>query len=152
MMSNFSRNLSALRKWKGMSQAELAKMLNVSESTVQKWEKGINSTPLDDLIRIKEIFNVPLDVLVGGSVPLDEIEKVCVLSAKENGWHYESDHEIYSAPLKGNAMLHRYTDTVSGKAYSAIYLEEEEQTCLPREKEYELIWSWNEYYDETVNE
>ena len=152
MKSNFPSNLSALRKSRGLSQAALAKMLDVSESTVQKWEKGINKTSLDDLLRIKEIFKIPLDILVGNHVDMDAIHKIGEISAKENGFHYETDHEIFSAPLKGNAVLHRYRDTVNEVEYSAIFLEMEECTCLPREKEYEVIWSWNEYYKEVFDE
>ena len=41
-MSGFSERLSALRRGAGMTQAELAEKLSVSDKTVSKWENGVS--------------------------------------------------------------------------------------------------------------
>lgn len=40
----FQDNLKALRKEKGITQEELAALLNVVRQTVSKWEKGVSQT------------------------------------------------------------------------------------------------------------
>ena len=39
-----SENMRAIRKSKGLSQQELAVMLNVVRQTVSKWEQGLSHT------------------------------------------------------------------------------------------------------------
>jgi predicted XRE-type DNA-binding protein len=40
-----------------MSQAELAKILGVSEGTVSRWRRGINEPGIDSIIKIQDITN-----------------------------------------------------------------------------------------------
>ena len=63
-MENIAANIKYLRKEKKLTQKQLGEMLNVSADTVQKWERGINRVPVTELVKIKEIFDVSLDVLV----------------------------------------------------------------------------------------
>lgn len=58
-------NLRAYRKEKGLSQEELAIRLHVVRQTVSKWEKGLSVPDADALLRIAEIFEVPVDALLG---------------------------------------------------------------------------------------
>ena len=37
-----SKNIKAVRKWKGLSQEELAVKLNVVRQTISKWEQGVS--------------------------------------------------------------------------------------------------------------
>lgn len=60
-----SDNLKTLRKSKGLSQEELAVRLNVVRQTISKWEKGASVPDADLLIRIAEIFEVPVSELLG---------------------------------------------------------------------------------------
>lgn len=55
-----------LRKNKGISQEELANVLNVSRQSISKWESN-NSTPdLERVIEISRYFNVTTDYLLKG--------------------------------------------------------------------------------------
>jgi len=63
-LENIAANIKYLRKEKNLTQKQLGEMLNVSADTVQKWERGINRVPVTELVKIKEIFDVSLDVLV----------------------------------------------------------------------------------------
>ncbi len=61
----FSGRLKSLRNKKGLSQAELAKLLFVSQQTVAKWETD-KSTPNPETIKkISNILNVSTDYLLG---------------------------------------------------------------------------------------
>ena len=51
------------RKKKGMSQEDLANLLNVSRQAVQKWESGASTPELDKLVEISNVFEVSMDWL-----------------------------------------------------------------------------------------
>lgn len=61
-----SDTIQTLRKEKGYSQEEVAIRLNVVRQTVSKWEKGLSVPDADMLIKIAELFEVPVSVLLGG--------------------------------------------------------------------------------------
>lgn len=60
-----NENLKLLRREKGYSQEELAIRLNVVRQTISKWEKGLSVPDADMLVRIAEIFEVPVNELLG---------------------------------------------------------------------------------------
>jgi putative transcriptional regulator len=64
----FAENLRTLRKAKGLSQEELAIRLNVVRQTISKWEKGLSVPDADLLIRLADIFEVPVRELLGARI------------------------------------------------------------------------------------
>lgn len=56
-----------LRESRNMTQAELAKLLFVSDKTVSKWEKGNSDPETNILIKMAEVFDVTLDYLLTGA-------------------------------------------------------------------------------------
>lgn len=62
---NFGKRLRQLRKEKGLTQAELAKLLSIGESTVSFYESGKRQPDYETLIRLAEVFNVSVDYLLG---------------------------------------------------------------------------------------
>ena len=60
-----SENIKAVRKSKGLSQAELAVRLNVVRQTISKWEQGLSVPDSDMLISISEALETPVSVLLG---------------------------------------------------------------------------------------
>ena len=73
----FGNRLYELRKQKGLSQEELASCLDVTRQTVSKWELGDSTPDMDKLVLLGELFEISLDELVLGKVPvttkLDEL-------------------------------------------------------------------------------
>ena len=73
----FGNRLYELRKQKGLSQEELANRLDVTRQTVSKWELGDSAPDMDKLVALGELFEISLDELVLGKVPvttkLDEL-------------------------------------------------------------------------------
>lgn len=65
MENNIGKRIAVLRKKKGLSQAELAEMLNVSDKTVSKWENG-GMPGIDLLPKLAKTFNVTIDYLMLG--------------------------------------------------------------------------------------
>lgn len=62
-----------LRTEKGMSQGDLAEMLNVSRQSISKWENNTATPELSKLIDMSSVFEVSLDELVYGKVSEDAV-------------------------------------------------------------------------------
>lgn len=62
------------RKRLGMSQEELGKKLFVSRQTVSLWEKGQTMPTIENLIRLKEIFGVSIDDIIGSNENVQQYE------------------------------------------------------------------------------
>lgn len=64
-----------LRKEKGMSQKQFAAILNVSESAVCKWEKGVNLPDTLNLQTISDMFQITVNELLAGErMPVPELK------------------------------------------------------------------------------
>ena len=59
-----SENLQILRKNKGISQEELAEILEVSRQAIGKWENGQSLPELDKLLQLSDFYGISLDGLV----------------------------------------------------------------------------------------
>ena len=66
---SLAENIYKFRTQQNMSQLDLADALEVSRQSVSKWETGTAVPELDKLIKMCDLFDVSLDVLVGRSVP-----------------------------------------------------------------------------------
>lgn len=67
-----SDNIKILRKKKGYSKETLAEQLHVVRQTISKWEKGISVPDAVMLDRMAELFEVPVSVLLGGGLEVEE--------------------------------------------------------------------------------
>ena len=65
-MTDFGEFLYGLRKEKGLTQAELAEALGVTNKAVSKWETGEAMPETSLLIPISRIFGVSVDELLNG--------------------------------------------------------------------------------------
>lgn len=70
-----AERLTELRKEKGLTQAQLAELADVSRQAVSKWETGEKIPSSEKLIKLSEIFSVPLDCLVKGDITLPKSQK-----------------------------------------------------------------------------
>ncbi len=78
-----NENLKIIRKEKGMSQEELANKLNVVRQTVSKWEQGLSVPDSEMLIKISEIFEVPVSRLIGETIEESTVrDELAVISRK----------------------------------------------------------------------
>ena len=60
----FAQVLARLRREKGLSQEQLADLMDVSRQAVSKWEAGQSMPDLARLVALAELFGVSLDALV----------------------------------------------------------------------------------------
>lgn len=64
------KRLVNLRKERGLSQEELAEKLYVSRQTISNWERGATYPDINSLLLIATFFDVSLDNLVKGDIPI----------------------------------------------------------------------------------
>lgn len=64
-MNNFSEQLRAIRKSRGITQKQLAQAVGVSERGIQSYEIGERKPAFDQLLALADYFDVSLDYLVG---------------------------------------------------------------------------------------
>lgn len=62
--------LQNLRREKGISQDQLAEMLDVSRQAVSKWERDEAIPETDKVIKLSEVFSVSIDSLLKDTPPL----------------------------------------------------------------------------------
>lgn len=64
---DFKTRLKELRTEKGVTQADIAKLINASKMAISHWEKGNSEPSIEQLKILAEYFNVSIDYLVGFS-------------------------------------------------------------------------------------
>lgn len=64
-MATFASRLAQLRKEEGLTQPQLAKILNISSGSIGNYESGNRFPRYEDLEAIADHFNVELDYLCG---------------------------------------------------------------------------------------
>lgn len=62
---NISNMIRELRLEKGVSQAQLAKQIKVSQKAIDYWERGINEPKASYIVALADFFDVSADLLLG---------------------------------------------------------------------------------------
>lgn len=66
--------LAKIRELAGLSQRKLSKLLNLSATTVSKYEKGICDPSIETLKKMSKIFGVSIDSIVGNDAELLDLK------------------------------------------------------------------------------
>lgn len=67
-----NEQITQLRRERKMSQEELAEALQISRQSISKWENGISNPDTENLIRLAEIFQVDVNLLIGSQLEAEE--------------------------------------------------------------------------------
>ena len=78
-MSKFSKEFKRLREERGLTQLDMAKILDVSRSTMGMYEQGKREPDFEMLEKIADFFNVNLDTLTGRGSTQKEKRQICEL-------------------------------------------------------------------------
>lgn len=70
---SIGENIKKLRKNKGLSQKQLAEILNLSEITIRRYEKCSNIPTIETINKIADALGMPLSELLGNSVKTNDI-------------------------------------------------------------------------------
>ena len=76
MAEFLNNNVKYLRNEKNISQQRLADEIGVDRSTISRIENGEIETTIDNAIKIADVLNVPLNVLVSKNLQFDNAEYV----------------------------------------------------------------------------
>ena len=71
-----------LRTKMGMTQKSLADLMNISDKTVSKWERGMGMPDVSLLVELSQIFGVNVDILLTGSMNVNDEKGVNMKNAK----------------------------------------------------------------------
>ena len=74
MKLKIGENIRRLRQDKGMTQEQLAELMNVSCAAVSKWESSNTYPDITTLIPLARVFNVSIDELMGYASAREEAE------------------------------------------------------------------------------
>lgn len=87
----FQERLFELRRQAGLSQEDLANILDVTRQAVQKWESGASRPDMDNLVALAEHFHVSLDYLLLGRAMASPAPEAAVVEIHNHydRWHYE---------------------------------------------------------------
>ena len=77
-----NENIRTLRKAKGYSQEALADRLNVVRQTISKWETGISVPDSALLMRLSEVLETPVGVLLGESIAEAKADELALINEK----------------------------------------------------------------------
>ena len=78
-----SERIKVLREQKGMTQADLARQLGITRSSVNAWEMGISVPSTQYIVELSNMFNVSTDYLLG----VDATASVSVAGLTEQDVH-----------------------------------------------------------------
>lgn len=56
------KELKRLRKQKGISQIEMARLIEVSANTYRNWEYGANEPNEENLVKLREVLNIKEEI------------------------------------------------------------------------------------------
>lgn len=65
-MNSMGTRISSLRKFKGLTQIELAEKLNISDKAVSKWESGVGFPSLEMVGPLSDCLGCSIDFLIRG--------------------------------------------------------------------------------------
>lgn len=133
----FAENLKRLRKEKGISRAEIAKTLNMTENAFGTYERGEREPPIEKLCRIADTLHVTTDELLGHKLDKyetmysylqnmgatikkndDSISIGFPLSPDSHGstgeqfWVYQTEEGLYIAVQKAINTMEKETRTI----------------------------------------
>lgn len=80
---SITQNIRKIRAAKGISQETMAEWLQVSRQTISKWENGQAQPSADNLFRLSQVLDVPIDALVKDdwTPPEEETSEIQVAEA-----------------------------------------------------------------------
>lgn len=124
--AKIGRLIYSLRKENNMTQLQLARLLNVSDKAVSKWERGLGRPDLSLLPQLSKIFNVDIEKLLSGQL---DANKALAGNMRKT--------QFYVCPVCGNIItaMADANITCCGKKLTALPLQKADETqCLDIEK------------------
>ena len=123
------KNIAILRKRKGLTQGQLAKMIGYSTSTVAMWETGRRKPDYTAIAKMCDFFGVSFEELIGSapifSLPAENKEipivgyvragypntaEECILGYENINENLARTGDFFALKIKGNSMEPKMSD------------------------------------------
>lgn len=124
----YLQQLQALRKKRGLSQAQLAELIGVEQPTIQRWEKGKRMPDLDSLQSLAHALGVTPGSLIDGDALVSIGPTLFIKGEVAAGvWRAaaelpESDWQTFTGRSDVNAKIeHRFGLRVIGDSMDLLY-------------------------------
>lgn len=114
-----------LRKQKDMTQKELAKHLQVSDSTLSYWEMGKYEPDSEALMKLSRFFQVPIDFILGGDFIKWDIDEVRTPYPDVDTPRFTGSAISVSEPGSAYSINNKSENTIAPAAV-------DNQLCAPR--------------------
>ncbi|MBK9511363.1 MAG: helix-turn-helix transcriptional regulator [Cytophagaceae bacterium] len=75
ILLTIGKNLRKLRLFFGYSQQELSYILDVTQTTYSKWESDLKTPTIRNLIKVSQLYKIPLEDLVYDQLKFDHIQR-----------------------------------------------------------------------------
>jgi len=98
--------IKALREERGLSQRALAQRLQMSSSTIAKYEAGVHTPPLAVLVRLAGVLDVSLDQLAGRGDLAPVTDPRLIWCLREIAAMDERSRELVTVTLEGMAQAY----------------------------------------------
>ena len=138
--SHVAKNLGALRKQRGLTQAEIAERLNYSDKAISRWDKGDTLPDINVLYEICQFYGITMNDLVGDGE----------VKAKEDKLT-EKDIKAYGAWICafGGALVWLFAtlyyfmhNTLQGESFWIVYIWAIPVSCLVIEYLGKNLFNW----------
>lgn len=130
-----SERIRCYRKKCGLSQEELGEKLLVSRQTISLWEQGQTLPTIDNLVRLKDIFHVSADELLGvekeREAPAQTVQIPGGSDAAEPGAVAQPAAEGQDEEKPCESCLFSYTQEDCGAIYKSLFGNVAKKLILP---------------------
>lgn len=115
----FGNALCSLREKHNLTQRELAKILDVSDKAVSKWENGQAIPRMETLEKIAQTFDTTVEELI--AISKDNVKRILLVNSFGTVLHFQIDNEIVSLTtdeekwIELDAQKDSYNVTVYGE-------------------------------------
>lgn len=95
-MNYLSKNIKFLRLQNNLTQEDIAKIVNKSRVLVSQWESYDRDITTEDIIKLSDYFNIPMDSIVGKDLSKEENkpDELEILFSKHKDILSESDKAV----------------------------------------------------------
>lgn len=100
---SIGENIRRIREAKGISQYSLAKILNISQQSVDQWERSLTNPRKSNIAKLAKVLNVSIDELFSDNVDT-------TIQKEQNNISLCSDIEVKSLTEHEYKLIEKYRE------------------------------------------